>query len=135
MRLRIGSQAEAVAEPTGPSDGEIEDYRVSFEDRELAGLPDLRLTKTVAPNRMTQVGEELTYALVTTNTGTVPLSDVRMTDELPGLTDLLLRSGHAGGPRTGRQTLLYGHPDRDAGRPGLRFDQQHRPGVGRGSGR
>ncbi len=36
---------------------------------------------------MTQVGEELTYTLVATNTGTVPLSDVRMTDELPGLTD------------------------------------------------
>ena len=37
---------------------------------------------------MSQVGEELTYTLVATNTGTVPLSDVRMTDELPGLTDL-----------------------------------------------
>ena len=87
MRLRIGSDAAAVAESTGPSDGEIEDYRVSFEDREPAALPDVSLTKTVTPKRMTQVGEELTYTLVATNTGTVPLSDVRMTDELPGLTD------------------------------------------------
>ena len=86
-RLRIGSDAAAVAESTGPSDGEIEDYRVRFEDRELAALADVILTKTVAPNRMTRVGEELTYTLVAANTGTVPLTDVRMVDELPGLTD------------------------------------------------
>ena len=88
LRLRIGSDAAKVAEPTGPSDGEIEDYRVSFVNRELAALPDLSLTKTVSPNRMTQVGEVLTYTLVATNTGTVPLSGVRITDELPGLSDL-----------------------------------------------
>ena len=49
VRLRIGSDAAEVAEPTGPSDGEIEDYRVSFENPELAALPDVSLTKTVAP--------------------------------------------------------------------------------------
>ena len=34
-----------------PSDGEIEDYRVRFVNRELAALPDLSLTKTVSPNQ------------------------------------------------------------------------------------
>jgi uncharacterized repeat protein (TIGR01451 family) len=87
VRLRIGSDSAAVAEPTGSSDGEIEDYRVRFEDRKLAAHSDMGLTKTVAPNRMTRVGGELTYTLVATNTGTAPLSNVRMTDELPGLTD------------------------------------------------
>ena len=87
VRLRLGSDAAEVAEPTGPSDGEIEDYRVRFEDRELAALPEVSLTKTVSPNRMSQVGEQLTYTLVATNSGTAPLSDVRITDELPGLTE------------------------------------------------
>ena len=39
VRLRIGSDAAEVAEPTGPSDGEIEDYRVSFVDPEPAARP------------------------------------------------------------------------------------------------
>jgi uncharacterized repeat protein (TIGR01451 family) len=86
-RLRIGQDRQQTEQPTGASDsGEVEDYPVRFVA--AAAEPAITLTKTVSPTTASMAGEVLTYRLVAKNTGDVPLSTVRMSDALHGLSAL-----------------------------------------------
>jgi uncharacterized repeat protein (TIGR01451 family) len=48
--------------------------------------PSITLDKAARPSRVARVGQVVTYTFRTTNDGSVPLTDVRITDELEGLT-------------------------------------------------
>lgn len=45
----------------------------------------ITLTKSASPNRVSEVGQVITYRFVATNTGGVPLRDVEVDDDLEGL--------------------------------------------------
>ena len=47
----------------------------------------ITLAKSATPTRVSRVGQVVTYRFVATNNGSVALSNVRITDELEGLTD------------------------------------------------
>jgi uncharacterized repeat protein (TIGR01451 family) len=47
----------------------------------------ISLGKSATPTRVSRVGQVVTYRFVATNNGSVPLTDVGITDELAGLTD------------------------------------------------
>lgn len=88
LRLRIGPQSEQVERPTGPGDaGEVEDYAIQFVEPPPTRA-ELSLTEQVTPGRVTRVGESVRYEFVASNDGDVSLSDVRISDELPGLSPL-----------------------------------------------
>jgi uncharacterized repeat protein (TIGR01451 family) len=50
--------------------------------------PSISLTKSASPTRVSKVGQVVTYRFVATNSGSVPLSNVTITDELEGLSAL-----------------------------------------------
>ena len=54
--------------------------------RQAVAGASIALTKSVTPSRVSEVGQVVTYRFVATNNGSVALSDVRITDELAGLT-------------------------------------------------
>ena len=89
LRLRIDSVAAQAERPTGVGGtGEIEDYSVGFVAAAPAERAELTLAKSASPRAVSKVGEVVTYRLRATNTGTVDLSKVQVTDELPGLEEL-----------------------------------------------
>ncbi len=89
VRLRIDSVAAQAERPTGTGgSGEIEDYSVRFVAAAPAERAELSLAKSASPRAVSKVGEVVTYRLLATNTGTVDLSKVQVTDELPGLEEL-----------------------------------------------
>ena len=53
----------------------------------MAG-PSITLAKSAIPSRVSKVGQVVTYRFAATNNGSVALSDVRITDELEGLSEL-----------------------------------------------
>ncbi len=87
-RLRIDSVPERAERPTGGGTGEVEDYAVSFVEPQVAERAELTLTKTASPQSVSRAGEPVVYQLVAVNTGTLELTGVQVTDELPGLEDL-----------------------------------------------
>ena len=124
LRLRIASDAERAAEPVGASDdGEIEDYPIAFVEPADPPRPELSLTTTAEPGRVSRPGQPVTFGFVATNTGDVALTAVRISSELAGLGALDCRPAAAG--RTGRRAVaeLPHHPNHDPGRSGLRVDQ------------
>jgi uncharacterized repeat protein (TIGR01451 family) len=48
----------------------------------------ISLTKSASPSRVSRVGQVVRYTFVTSNTGTVPLTDVTLTDGLEGLSEI-----------------------------------------------
>jgi uncharacterized repeat protein (TIGR01451 family) len=72
-------QAPAPTPEASPSD------RVEQAQLEDAGIS---LAKSASPSRVSRVGQVITYRFVVRNTGTVALTNVRITDELDGLSDL-----------------------------------------------
>ncbi|WP_375430401.1 GEVED domain-containing protein [uncultured Friedmanniella sp.] len=84
-RFRIGASAAQVEQPTGSSGpGEVEDYPVRF-DRDASALPRLAMTTTVSPTSVSRVGQPLTVSYEVRNTGTLPLTDVRVSDPDAGV--------------------------------------------------
>ena len=68
----------------------------------------IALTKSASPTRVSRVGQVVTYTFRATNNGSVPLSDVGITDELEGLSGSTCpTSGPPSGPATGA-TLVAG---------------------------
>lgn len=49
---------------------------------------DIALTKTASPGQVSKVGQVITYRFVATNTGSIDLTNVAITDELEGLSAL-----------------------------------------------
>ncbi|HSU37874.1 MAG TPA: GEVED domain-containing protein [Propionibacteriaceae bacterium] len=89
VRLRIDSAAAQAERPTGTgSTGEIEDYAVRFVAAAPADRAEFTLVKTATPRSVSRVGDVVTYRLLATNTGTVDLTGVQISDELPGLEGL-----------------------------------------------
>jgi uncharacterized repeat protein (TIGR01451 family) len=85
-----------------------------------AAAPAITLTKTVSPTSVNRVGQVLSYRLVAKNTGDVPLSTVRLTDELPGLGVLTCDAPESvallpGGSRTCTATRAVTQDDLDFG--------------------
>lgn len=84
-RFRIGSTAAQVEEPTGTSgSGEVEDYPVTF-GRDTAPRAGLSLTTTPSPASVRRAGQVVTVGYDVRNSGEVPLTDVRVTDDGAGL--------------------------------------------------
>ena len=54
----------------------------------LTATPGIALVKTASPTAINpaQVGDRITYSFQITNTGTVRLTNVTLSDPLPGLT-------------------------------------------------
>ena len=89
LRLRIDTVAAKAERPTGVGDaGEIEDYSLRFVAAAPAERAELTLAKSASPRSVSKVGDVVTYRLLATNSGTVDLTRVQITDELPGLEDL-----------------------------------------------
>jgi uncharacterized repeat protein (TIGR01451 family) len=89
IRLRIDSVAAQAERPTGVGGtGEIEDYAVRFVAAAPADRAELTLAKTATPRSVSKAGDVVTYRLLATNTGTVDLTGVQVSDELPGLEGL-----------------------------------------------
>ncbi|MEY4371278.1 MAG: hypothetical protein RL219_47, partial [Actinomycetota bacterium] len=69
----------ASATATGPGDSEV-----TASDTHVvngpAPRPRLSVTKTASPSAFSEPGETITYTIVVTNTGNVPLEDVTVTD-------------------------------------------------------
>ena len=78
-----GRVAQDAIEVPGPSESDAPTPEVTGQA--VAGA-SIALTKSVTPARVSQVGQVVTYHFVATNNGSVALSDVRITDELAGLT-------------------------------------------------
>jgi|GEM_PF-1310115 len=72
------------------------------------------LTKTADRASFSAVGEVITYTIVVTNTGTVPLTNVRVQDPLTGL-DQTVATLAPGGSRTFTTTYTVTQADLDAG--------------------
>lgn len=68
--------------PTGPPVGDSDDH---VEDTDQT--PDIAVVKSVTGT--VSVGQSLDYAFVVTNTGNVTLSGIVLTDELPGLSEIV----------------------------------------------
>jgi uncharacterized repeat protein (TIGR01451 family) len=110
VRLAVGSDAEL--SPTGPQRaGEVEDHAVQL----VAAQPTLTLEKTVekvtdvSGDGVTNTSDVLTYAFGVTNPSSVSLSDVTVTDALPGLGALTAGawpSGTAGVLRPGESVTF-----------------------------
>lgn len=84
-------QVDNVATATGtpPTGDPVED-----EDDEQVTVPDaadIEITKTggLAEGATSQVGDQVQYTFEATNTGNVTLTDVSITDELDGLSDIV----------------------------------------------
>ena len=56
-------------------------------EQAVAG-PSITLAKSASPTRVSKVGQVVTYRFVAANNGSVALNDVRITDELEGLSTL-----------------------------------------------
>lgn len=89
LRLRIGTTAADVEEPVGPSaDGEVEDYPLEFISSPVEPEPEVTLTVAATPGTVRAVGDLITYTLTATNTGETRLTELTVSDELPGLSPL-----------------------------------------------
>ena len=75
------SEAEAAAEPEGVGAR----VQAQAEGPTEAGVS---LTKTASPSRVSKVGQVITYRFVATNTGALDLTNVAISDELEGLSEL-----------------------------------------------
>lgn len=76
FRIAVGNALTA-ATPTGNgAQGEIEDYALTI----AAATPALALTKTVAPEAITEADQVVTYSFEIINTGNVTVSDVKVAD-------------------------------------------------------
>ena len=109
--------ATVTADPEGGPDGDtitLSRSATVTAERQAA----LTLDKTSPTSQITEVGQEVPYAFVITNTGNVTLSDVTLADALPGLPaptcdgegDLAV-----GGVRTCTATYTVTQDDLDAG--------------------
>ncbi|GAA2170526.1 hypothetical protein GCM10009846_01240 [Agrococcus versicolor] len=78
----FGSQASFVV-PRNPAIGS--NVVCSFSNREAVSAATIDKT-FVSPATVTAIGQQLTYSITVTNTGTVPLQNVAVTDPAPGLT-------------------------------------------------
>ncbi len=86
VRLRIGTTSAQVERADGLSDsGEVEDYPLTFQPPAPTAQSILSLTKSAAPSTVSAVGQVVTYTFKASNIGQTPLTDVRVRDELPGL--------------------------------------------------
>lgn len=111
VRIAVGTDLASTT-PTGAQRaGEVEDYAVQL----VAATPTLSLSKTVEKvvdtgrDGLTNTGDVLTYAVAVTNPSTVSLTDVAVSDALPGLgtlTPSAWPSGQEGVLRPG-QTVTY----------------------------
>lgn len=80
MRRAPGTRdAIAAPAPTGSAAP-----KADLAAQAVAGA-SIALTKTVSPSRVSRVGQVVTYTFRATNDGSVPLTDVGITDELAGL--------------------------------------------------
>ncbi|MFD0865649.1 beta strand repeat-containing protein, partial [Tessaracoccus lubricantis] len=77
---------EATAEGTPPQGDDV----TATDDETVTGdeFPAISLTKTADVASYDSVGDVITYSFVATNTGNVTLSNVTITDPLPGLSSL-----------------------------------------------
>src|SRR5699024_3360855 len=75
----IKNMATATGTPPNPEDPDPEDP----SENEVP-VAKIQLEKSVLPGIYTEVGQELTYTLVVTNTGEVTLNDVTLTDDMLG---------------------------------------------------
>ncbi|MBB1482898.1 DUF11 domain-containing protein [Tessaracoccus sp. MC1865] len=69
--------------PSGPPVTDTDDETITGDK-----LPLIDLVKTADVESYDEVGDVITYTFVSTNTGNVTLTDVTITDPLPGLSDL-----------------------------------------------
>ncbi len=79
----VGDDAVAVPEPTASESSAAE----SPIQAQAEASASISLAKSATPARVSTVGQVITYRFVAANNGGVELSDVRITDELEGLTD------------------------------------------------
>ncbi len=86
---RMGGDALAVPGPTESAAPASE-----LAAQAVVG-PSIALAKAARPTRVSRVGEVVTYTFRATNDGSVPLTDVRITDELEGLSALSCSSSGA----------------------------------------
>ncbi|MDQ0647260.1 putative repeat protein (TIGR01451 family) [Microbacterium natoriense] len=83
-------QNKALAHGTDPNGGDVVSDEAVAKTK-LDSVPLLRLSKTADASALqspTQIGDEIHYEITATNTGTQTLTEVAITDELPGLTEL-----------------------------------------------
>lgn len=80
VRTQVTGDALAVPGPTPSAAPEPE-----LAAQAVAGA-SIALSKSVTPTRVSRVGEVVTYTFRATNDGSVPLTEVGITDELEGLT-------------------------------------------------
>ncbi|MFI6639258.1 GEVED domain-containing protein [Streptomyces sp. NPDC050504] len=73
-RFRLGYTADQVRSATGMADsGEVEDWPLR-----VVGPPALSLKKSASPQTVAKAGEKVTYSFEVTNTGDVPVRDVKV---------------------------------------------------------
>jgi hypothetical protein len=78
-RFRIGYDAAQTQSPIGPSDsGEVEDYALTIAP---APNPSIQLVKTASTNTLV-AGQPITYTFKATNTGTITLNSVTVSDPM-----------------------------------------------------
>lgn len=78
----VSAAQDAVQAPGAEAAAE---QQAQAEGPEQAGIT---LTKTASPTRVSKIGQVVTYRFVATNTGSVELSNVAISDELEGLSTL-----------------------------------------------
>ena len=98
-------RAQLLAEPVPPANQNIATARTSSTEITtdnntssatiLSVLPDLALTKSVAPS-VAQVGDEVVYTLTLSNVGSAPANDVTLLDKLPSFLRLISVTTTAG---------------------------------------
>ena len=80
------AQASTRMPSTFPVRRESASHRARASTAQAVAGPSITLAKSASPTRVSEVGQVVTYRFAATNNGSVPLSNVRITDELEGLT-------------------------------------------------
>ena len=70
--------------PTGPAVSDTDSETITAEQS-----PAIRIVKTADPKTYSEAGDVITYTFEVTNTGNVTLSNVSVTDPLPGLATII----------------------------------------------
>ncbi|WTM64129.1 hypothetical protein U2H20_09160 [Humidisolicoccus flavus] len=96
----------AFAVGTPPSGDAVTDLDQAFVP--TGGVGDVEIIKTAESSPTSIAGDEVLYRFEVTNTGTLTLTDVEITDPLPGLSDLVVDWENSSDPATEEGVLSPG---------------------------